>query len=206
MSTASKHVSICIGLLMTACTALPAEEFATASQQGATVAAVQSPFASRMIDAADYPEFLSAALRADAVVLAELLRVDFSDSRGDGFLTTTEWRVVESARGSWRRGDIIRVRFPLGRKPSGDWEWIADQPAISPNEGAQMKPGDSFALLLSDAVYDGQSRARSGAPLPGFTGAGLGLYRAEGADIGLSGPFRVPSNFESIKRLLENRS
>lgn len=151
------------------------------------------------------PQFLKLVKQADAVVVGQLVRADFSAEDRDGFLTTADWNVLESVRGPQVPGNAVRVRFPLGQKADGDWSWIAHEPAISPNENARMKPGDTFLLMLSRATYEEQARARGGQPLPDVTGAGLGFHRIKRREILASGGFRPPSTIDALKAALEEQ-
>jgi hypothetical protein len=149
--------------------------------------------------------FLDLARQAEAVVVARLAKVDFSAEAQDRFLTSSEWQVRESLRGSLRQGETIRVRFPLGREPGGDWRWIGGEAAISPDDQTRMKPGDTFLLMLSRGLYEQQARARSGSPLPGVTGAGFGLHRITGDEIGPGGSFEPPRTLQQFKQALQEK-
>lgn len=148
-------------------------------------------------------DFLELARKADAVVVGQLVHADFSVEDRDGFLTTADWKVLENVRGTQAPGDVIRVRFPLGREPDGDWRWVAHEPAISPDENARMKPGDTFLLMLSRATYEAQARARGGQPLPDVTGVGLGFHRLRQREILASGGLRPPQTIDALKAALE---
>jgi hypothetical protein len=150
------------------------------------------------------PEFVRIARQADSVVVAELVRVDFSDPAADKFLTTAEWRSLEVLRGDRRAGETVRVRIPLGQDPDGQWRWIRGETAVSPDATGRMKPGDRFLLKLSRSTYEAQVRARGGEPLPGVTGAGLGLHPLSGREIRAGGSFRPPASLEHLKAQLQD--
>jgi hypothetical protein len=137
---------------------------------------------------------VEAAAQSDAVLVLKIDQANTADPRADAFKTTLDATVVEPLSGPYRKGDKLRLRHAYGQGSP-----ILAHPVMIP------AVGETVLLFVQQDFYRQQAQARGGAPLPGFVGAGGGMYRIVDGRILSPGDLQMPATLDELRRQLVRR-
>lgn len=140
------------------------------------------------------PGFQGSLEFADRIVLAELVSAT-PRARADRFSLDSEWRLIESFKGSDE--PIGTVRFLSDVRG-----WVDG--AVR-GRGTLIYPDRNYLLFLSDEVYARRAEARGGCAVEGMTGTGLNYMLVQGDTVMRVGVTdEWPATLSELRKRIKN--
>ncbi len=98
------------------------------------------------------------AIFSDLIILAEPLKHDSADDRGDGFRSTLTFKVLDVSKGTASVGQIVKVRMYSGEDKDGNHVKTKNEPHMLPGFNSGFSARKKWRLFLSKKGYEQRER------------------------------------------------